>query len=226
MWADSLASQALAGWMRSPSASRTRVTGSWASQSISRPGTCRRSSRAMATSRRAWPSPIGEDRYRARLGRRRARVQVRVAGAGAAPPVSAPPFPATATPPAPSSPANSATSVFTLTGSRTWGACPAPSSRTSWPPSSPARAAPTPAGTWASSVPWTTSTGQRTRGQSAATSAGSMILVSQPRNPARIVSMSVSSAQPTQSSICLVECGSVKHWEKKNSRYPGQSRSQ
>ena len=52
------------------------------------------------------------------------------------------------------------------------------------------------------------------------------ILVPQPRNPARIVSMSVSSAQPTQSSICLVECGSVKHWAKKNSRYPGQSRSQ
>ena len=38
--------------------------------------------------------------------------------------------------------------------------------------------------------------------------------------------MSVSSAQPTQSSICLVEWGSVKHWAKKNSRYPGQSRSQ
>ena len=85
MWADSFASQALAGWMRSPSASRTRVTGSWASQSISRPGTWRRSSRAMARSRRAWPSPMGEDRYRARLGRRRARVQVRVAGAGAGP---------------------------------------------------------------------------------------------------------------------------------------------
>jgi hypothetical protein len=73
MWVDSLVSQALAGWMRSPSASRTRVTGSWASQSISRPGTSRRSSRAMARSRRAWPSSMGEDRYRARLGRRRAR---------------------------------------------------------------------------------------------------------------------------------------------------------
>ena len=30
--------------------------------------------------------------------------------------------------------------------------------------------------------------------------------------------MSVSRAQPTQSSICLVECGSVKHMAKKNSR--------
>ena len=214
MWADSLASQALAGWMRSPSASRTRVTGSWASQSISRPGTWRRSSRAMARSRRAWPSPIGEDRYRARLGRRRARVQVRVAGAGLA-----------ATP-APPTPANSATSVLTLTGSRAWGACPAPSSRTSRPPSWSASSAPRQGSVWASSVPWITSTGQRTRGPSAATSAGSMILVSQPRNPARIVSMSVSRAQPTQSSICLVECGSVKHVAKKNSRYPGQSRSQ
>ena len=121
MWADSLASQALAGWMRSPSASRTRVTGSWASQSISRPGTCRRSSRAMATSRRAWPSPIGEDRYRARLGRRRARVQVRVAGA-APRPVSAPSAPSD--PAGPSTPANSATSVFTLTGSRRLGGVP------------------------------------------------------------------------------------------------------
>ena len=71
-----------------------------------------------------------------------------------------------------------------------------------------------------------TSAGQRTRAPSAATSAGGMILVSQPRNPARIVSMSVSPAQPTQSSICLVEWGSVKQVAKKNSRYPGQSRSQ
>jgi hypothetical protein len=33
-----------------------------------------------------------------------------------------------------------------------------------------------------------------------------------------IVSMSVSAAQPTQSSICLVECGSVRQVAKKNSR--------
>ena len=36
---DSFARCALAGWIRSPSASSTRVTGSWASQSISRPST-------------------------------------------------------------------------------------------------------------------------------------------------------------------------------------------
>ena len=38
-----------------------RVTGCWASQSISRSGCSRRSSRAIATSRRAWPRPIGEE---------------------------------------------------------------------------------------------------------------------------------------------------------------------
>src|SRR4029453_12350500 len=193
--------------IRSPSASRPRVTGSWASQSISRPGTCARSSRAMARSRRAWPSPMGEDRYRARLGRRRARVQVRAAGVGP-------------------TPTKSATTGLTLTGARAWGAGPPPSSGPSRPRSSPARSAPPEASTWASSVPWITRTGQRTRGQSAATSPGSMILVSQPRNPARIVSIWVPIAQPTQSSTCWVECSSVRHMAKKNSRYPGQSRSQ
>ncbi len=38
MWPDSEASSSLSGWMRSPCVSRTRVTGSWASQSISRSG--------------------------------------------------------------------------------------------------------------------------------------------------------------------------------------------
>ena len=42
---------ALAGWMHSPSASSTRVTGSWASQSTCRSGCRRRSSRAIARSR-------------------------------------------------------------------------------------------------------------------------------------------------------------------------------
>ena len=62
--------------MCSPSASSTVVTGCWASQSISSPGRSRFSSLATATSRRAWPSPIGEDRYRARRGRHGPRVQV------------------------------------------------------------------------------------------------------------------------------------------------------
>ncbi len=58
---DSFARSALAGWMRSPPASRTVVTGLCASQSISRSGTSARSSLAIATSRRAWPSPIGDE---------------------------------------------------------------------------------------------------------------------------------------------------------------------
>ena len=75
MWRDSLASPALAGWIRSPHASSTRVTGSCASQSICRSGCRARSSRAMATSRQAWPRPIGEETYRARRGRPIARRQ-------------------------------------------------------------------------------------------------------------------------------------------------------
>ena len=62
MCADSFASHRLAGWMCSPSASSTVVTGCCASQSISRSGRSRLSSLAMATSRRAWPSPIGDER--------------------------------------------------------------------------------------------------------------------------------------------------------------------
>ena len=74
-WADSLASHALAGWIRSPSASSTLVTGCWASQSIATSGRSRLSSLATATSRRACPSPIGDEIYSARLGRLRPRVQ-------------------------------------------------------------------------------------------------------------------------------------------------------
>ena len=61
MCADSFASSALAGWIRSPSASSTAVTGCCASQSISRSGWSFRSSLAIATSRRACPSPIGDE---------------------------------------------------------------------------------------------------------------------------------------------------------------------
>ena len=49
--------------------SSTAVTGCWASQSISRSGCSSRSSSAIATSRWAWPSPIGEETYSARLRR-------------------------------------------------------------------------------------------------------------------------------------------------------------
>jgi len=65
---------ALAGWIRSPRASRTDVTGLWASQSISSPGTRARRASAIATSRRAWPRPIGEEMYSARCDPARARV--------------------------------------------------------------------------------------------------------------------------------------------------------
>ena len=61
MCADSEASSALSGWIRSPCASSTAVTGCWASQSISRSGWSLRSSSAIATSRWACPRPIGEE---------------------------------------------------------------------------------------------------------------------------------------------------------------------
>ena len=51
----------LAGWIRSPRASSTAVTGCCASQSISRSGWSLRSSSAIAASRWAWPRPIGEE---------------------------------------------------------------------------------------------------------------------------------------------------------------------
>ena len=54
----------------------------------------------------------------------------------------------------------------------------------------------------------------------------SITFVFQPAKLRSSVSASVSSAQPTASSICFVECGSVKISPKKNSAYPRQSRSQ
>ncbi len=68
-WPDSLARCALAGWIRSPRASSTDVTGCCASQSISRSGCSLRSSSAIATSRCAWPRPIGDETNSARLRR-------------------------------------------------------------------------------------------------------------------------------------------------------------
>ena len=83
-WRDSLARWALAGWMRSPRASSTSVTGCCASQSISRSGCSRRSSSAIAASRWACPRPIGDEMYSARLRRgHRPRVQRRGGGGGA-----------------------------------------------------------------------------------------------------------------------------------------------
>ena len=66
MCRDSLARWALAGWIVSPSRSSTLVTGSCASQSICRSGCRALSSRAIARSRWAWPSPIGDEMKSAR----------------------------------------------------------------------------------------------------------------------------------------------------------------
>ena len=60
----------------------------------------------------------------------------------------------------------------------------------------------------------------------AVASARSITLSFQPRKLSSMVSASVSSDQSTASSICFVECGSLKHSPKKNSVYPRQSRSQ
>jgi hypothetical protein len=69
----------------------------------------------------------------------------------------------------------------------------------------------------ASAVPWMTSTGQRTRAHNSRAVASSRPL---PISVAMRVSAVVSMPQPMQSSIGLVECGSVNIWEKKNSRNP------
>ena len=111
----------------------------------------------------------------------------------------------------------SRSSRLTFTGSRACGAWPEPSSVTSSPPVSSASAAPAPAG-----GPRPRRRGSRAPGSGRARRAPA-------RSPRRIVppcvaisvSGSVSSPQPTQSSICLVECGSVKHCAKKNSRNRG-----
>ena len=68
MWPASEASSALAGWIVSPRAASSDVTGSWASHSTTRPGTRRRSSSAIRTSRHACPSPIGDETTSARRG--------------------------------------------------------------------------------------------------------------------------------------------------------------
>ena len=204
MCSASLASSALAGWMASPRSRSTQVTGSWASHSMRRPGTRRRSASAMATSRQAWPSPIGELTNRARRSRTRPRVHVWARGRAALHRVT-----------------KSRSSRLTRTGSRAVGAWPEPSMRTSSPPVSAAiRSAPSTA-LMPSWVPWMASTGRRMLRHSASTSSASR------RPPASIpctvaisVSAVVSRPQVTQSSCCLVECGSGNTWAKKNARKP------
>ena len=204
MWPDSLARNALAGWIRSPCPASTAVTGCWASQSISRSGCSLRSSAAIATSRCACPSPIGEETYSARRRRDFPRRHRGRGGGGQA---------------------KSRRIRFARTGSRRCGPCPDPSSsiRTA-DGMALATAAPRAGPTMPSCVPWITSTGQRTCAQSSSTLASS--LNHSASMPRRTVAGSVSRAHPTASSICLVECGSVKACAKKKSTNPGQSRSQ
>ena len=147
------ARSALAGWTSSPHASSIVVTGAWASQWTSRPGTSRRSSRAIATSRHAWPSPIGDEASSARRGRSPASRQLRLRGAGGA-----------------KRAANSCISRLISTGLRALGMWPEPTSRTCSAPVSSANARPRSNGWQLSRSPWTTSTGQRTRAQIASTS--------------------------------------------------------
>src|SRR4029450_5873166 len=109
---------------------------------------------------------------------------------------------------------NSRMSRFTFTGSRICGACPDPSSKTSSPLSCSAKAVPRVWDVIASWSPWITSPGQRTRRQSACASSG---LRSGASMVAIITWASVSSPQPTASSIGFVECGSVNIFEMKNS---------
>jgi hypothetical protein len=144
--ADSLARNRDAGWTRSPAASSIAVTGGCASQSSCTSGWRSRSSAAIATSRRAWPRPIGDDRYSARFGRRAARAQRVDDGRRGA-----------------TSPTNSWINRLTATGSRTFGPWPPPSTVTIRPPVTSASAAPPACGAMPSSSPWMTSTGRSTR---------------------------------------------------------------
>ena len=185
----SLARNRLAGCTRSPRSASTRVTGCWASQSICRSGWWARNASAIATSRRAWPSPIAEETNSARRRRLRAGVRVRRTGAGGA-----------------RESANPATSRVNRTGSRSGIPCPAPGTVTSVPPVRSATRTPASHGTISSRSPCTTSTGHATARHTASASA----LPSRARaaDVASRVAASVCSAQPTPSSRCLVECGS------------------
>ena len=200
MWPASEASSALAGWIVSPRAASSDVTGSWASHSTTSPGTRRRSSSAIRTSRHACPSPIGDETTSARRGCEAGRAH----RAGIRGPH-----------------ATSRRRRFTPTGSRTSARCPEPSRTTSRPPVSSATRAPRSGGTISSAVPWTTTTGQRTARHSASAASRSATPCS-PRVMARISGV-VSSPHATPSSSAFVECGSGSAWVKKNSRKPRKS---
>ena len=111
-----------------------------------------------------------------------------------------------------------------MTGSRASGPWPPPPMVTNEPPVTSARAAPAAWGRMASSSPWMTSTGQRTRSHTDRKVSSPQ--ASSPRSVSISVAASISSPHPTQSSICFVECGSVNIRPKKNSRKSWYSRRQ
>ena len=181
---------ALAGWTRSPRASSTRVTGCWASQSISRSGwqarAARRRSRRRAgrgrgrSARRGTARACGRERPRRRRGGGPARAGEVADDAG-----------------------------WSRPGRGACGAWPEPSSVTSRAPGmASATAAPRAGPTTASAEPWTTRVGQRTCAQSAQRVSRGRSATPRPCRGGSSAGRS-SRPQPIASSICLVECGSV-----------------
>jgi hypothetical protein len=81
-----------------------------------------------------------------------------------------------------------------------------------------ARAAPVSWGRMASSSPWITSTGQRTRPQAARKPSASTI--ARPRTVSASVAGPTSAPHETASSRALVEWASLNIWPKKKSRKP------
>ena len=150
----SLARNRLAGCTRSPRSASTRVTGCWASQSICRSGWWARNASAIATSRRAWPSPIAEETNSARRRRLRAGVRVRRTGVGGA-----------------RESANPATSRVNRTGSRSGMPVPRAGHGDEVPPVRSATRTPASHGTISSRSPCTTSTGHATARHTASASA-------------------------------------------------------
>ncbi len=114
---------------------------------------------------------------------------------------------------------------LTTTGSRACGRCPAPSSSSRSPPVSSATRSPRAHGWQRSSLPVDGQHGAADPRRRASVSSR-LTDDSGPSSCSSIVSAPISIAQPTQSSRCLVECGSGSSSPKKNSAYPRQSRSQ
>ena len=120
---------------------------------------------------------------------------------------------------------SSRTSRLTWTGSRAIGAWPAPSIATSRAPVSSATSAPRSNGMTWSRVPWTIVTGQETLRHSACHAGLSCGSRSSPSMLAISASGVVSSPHATQSSICLVECGSRKDLARRRTRGSRGSRA-